>query len=328
MKTIALLLSVFLVLSAEVAMAQAAPEKHHGAGAGPLRIRNTHPLFIAAPTPVMDSARLADSVDALFHYSSTFLLDASQAWTAEVDVETAFLEVGFRKTYSDRLEMSVHLPIVGYQSGFLDDLVRNYHDLIGVDDGRDRRPNNDFLFVFSRNGQPVIRGRAGKTGVGDLRAGLKGNLLAGNPAVSIYGFVEFPTGDAEQGFGNEDFDWGLALLVDMQFATRWTVFANAGAVFTDELDGLQKIHLDDYLYGGLDLQWSYSPRFHLNVQLTGSGSPYDTGIRDLDTETLVLGVGGSYSAGRHSRIAMVFSEDLNTAGAPDFMLGVGYRYVF
>jgi hypothetical protein len=328
MKTIAFLLSVFLVLPAEAAMAQAAPQGHRASGTGPLRIRNTHPLFIAAPTPVMDSARLDDSVDTLFHYSSTFLLEASHAWTAEVDVETAFLELGFRKSFSGRLEVSAHLPIVGHQSGFLDDLVRNYHDLIGVDDGRDRRPNNDFLFVFSRNGQPVVRGRAGNTGVGDLRAGLKGNLLAGNPAASIYGFVEFPTGDAEQGFGNGDFDWGFALLADMQFATRWTVFANAGAVFTDELDGLQKIHLDDYLYGGLDLQWSYSPRFHLNVQLMGSGSPYDTGIRDLDTETLVLGVGGTCLVGSQSRIEIMFSEDLNTAGAPDFMFGVGYRYFF
>jgi hypothetical protein len=328
MKNIAFLLSVFLVLPVQAAMAQVAPEGHYGSGVGPLRIRNTHPLFIAAPTPVMDSARLENSADAVFFYSSTFLLDASREWTAEVDVETALLEIGFRKTFAGRLEMSAYLPIVGYQSGLLDNLVKNYHDLIGLHDGSHLRPNNHFLLVFSRNGQPVIRGRAGRTGVGDLRAGLKGNLLSGNPAASIYGFVEFPTGDAERGFGNEDFDWGLALLLDMRFGRRWTVFANAGAVFTDELDALQKIPLDDYLYGGLDLQWSYSPRFHLNVQLAGNGSPYETGIRDLDTETLVLGVGGTYRAGSHSRIEAVFSEDLNTAGAPDFMLGVGYRYVF
>jgi hypothetical protein len=57
-------------------------------------------------------------------------------------------------------------------------------------------------------------------------------------------------------------------------------------------------------------------------------SPYpSTGIREVDWPGVLLIMGGRYYSGSGS-FEFSFTEDPDTAGAPDFILNMAYRFVF
>jgi hypothetical protein len=296
---------------------------------GPLHIKNSQPLFISPGTPHLVRARCERSFELNFTYSSTFLVKESAAWSVGIDLEASVLEAELKMLAGDRTEISLYLPLISYNSGFMDGAIDAYHSAFGFGDyGRSRRPKNEFLLEVSRDGKTLIKGEAGEVAPGDLRAAIKRALHGGDPYVSIYGFVEFPTGNPDRGYGNGETDLALALLVDKALTERLSAYLNAGGVFPGDLRAGDDVDLKDYLYGTLGVEWDYSPGWSFGAQVFVQQSPYGTGIREVDVVSALLGVGARRRVGKKSALEFTFSEDLNTAGAPDFMLGAGYKYLY
>ncbi|MGE5893486.1 MAG: DUF3187 family protein [bacterium] len=296
---------------------------------GPLFISNSHPLFLSVGTPPFLSARPEDSFAAHLNYSSTYLIKSSEEWDAEIDLETMLLEFRFTKVVLSGTEISFTIPLISYNSGVLDGFLDWYHDALGFSDyGRSERPLNEFLFRVSHKGEVVIEGESGRLGFGDVQVGIKQPILKGDPYLSLYGYIELPTGDAEHGYGNEDVDWGLLLLIDKDLSRAFTLYLNAGMVFVKSYTAQEEIDLSDYPYAALGLEWVYSESLSANAQVSFQGSPYDTGIREIDGTASILSLAGRYAFTKHASLELSFSEDLNTAGAPDFMIETSYRYTF
>lgn len=297
---------------------------------GPLNIRNSLPLFLSAGSPSIISAECKNALNLDFTYSSTYLVDTSNEWSFKMDLETAVMDIQVRKLFGDSMELSLDLPVISFNSGIMDGFLKVYHDAFGFPDyGRSKRPLNDFLFEVTHNGSTVIRGKSGEIALGDLKIGIKKALYIGDPYISIYGFIEFPTGDPKGGYGNGALDGGIALLVNKGLGDRFMTYLNAGVVFTDSFRAEQTVSLRDYLYGGVGLEWLYSKRISLNTQFFIQGSPFrKTGIRSIDEVATILSFGGRYMIDPKSALEISFSEDTNTAGAPDFMAGIGYGYRF
>ena len=104
---------------------------------------------------------------------------------------------------------------------------------------------------------------------------------------------------------------------------------NLGIVFTDKYRGRENIDLRDYLFGGLGIEWMYTRNLSLYTQFFIQDTPFDkTGIREMDEPGSILSFGAKYLVSRDFALELSFSEDPNTAGAPDFMVSLGSSYKF
>lgn len=291
--------------------------------AGPLRVSNVHPLFIAAGAPELLTAEPVSAASATLSYGSTFLVKNSPAWGFAVDLETALLELRASRAFG-AAEVYADVPFISHNGGFLDGLLDRFHSATGTGDyGRSERPHNEFLYDVARNGNTVIDGRGGEAAIGDVTAGLKLTLMEGDPWVSVNGYVELPTGDADRGYGTGGVDWGLGVLVNKAVGERVMIYINGGYVLAGDLEAVRTAPLDDYLYGGAGVEWAWRRDLSLHAQVLAQGSPFETtGVDEVDDLSMVLTFGGRYRFGE-STLEFSFSEDPTVAGAPDFMVTTG-----
>ena len=244
-------------------------------------------------------------------------------------MEVTELNLRLKKNFKDFLEVDVDVPFASFSSGFMDGFLQSYHEAFGFPDyGRSNRPDNAFLYAVRREGVPVIEGRSGRITVGDIRLGVKKPILYGDPAISIRGDLEFPTGDAKDGFGNGSIDAGIAMLFDKKLSEKVKTYLNIGAVFPGDLDGLEKIELKEYIYGGAGVEAYLLKNLSLLGQVFIHGSPYPkTDISAVDRTAVLLSFGGRYLFGKNS-IELSFTEDPNTSGAPDFTINFSFKRKF
>jgi hypothetical protein len=297
---------------------------------GPLRIKNSFPLVMSIGSPSLVSAECENSVNLNLTYSSTYLVDVSNDWTVGIDLEAVLLDVQVKRLLARSTEISLELPLISFNSGFMDGFLDEFHSTFGFADyGRNERPHNDFLFEVVRNGKTVVQGESGEIAPGDLRLGIKQALYPKDPYVSVSAFLELPTGNPDRGYGNGAVDGGVALLINKSLGRKFMAYLNAGVIFAEELRAEQDIELNNYLHGGVELEWLYSQTVSLNAQFLIQDTPFgDTGIDSLDSISTILSIGGKFKFNPKSTLQVFFSEDTSTAGAPDFMVGVGYGYRF
>jgi len=298
--------------------------------AEPLHIRNGFPPFQGVAAPPLMSAVCEDHISLNAAWSSTYMTRESREWDVKIDLETVTTEVLIEKKLAGGLGISLDIPLIGNNSGILDNPVNAYHRAFGFPDyGRSSRPDNEFLYSMRRNGKSVIEGRAGGTGLGDIRMGIRKTILSGDSSVAVFGFAEAPTGDSDGGFGNGSWDFGASALVNAQLPGNIAFTANIGYAFPGPLRAHETVGLKSFVYGGADLEWKCSARTGLNAQVLAQQSPLrNTGIREIDGVSVLLGFGASYAASGRTTLEASFTEDPGTAGAPDFMLSLGLKRRF
>jgi hypothetical protein len=294
--------------------------------AGPFQVKNQFPIFLYTDQPYLERAAPADSFSVSLSHSSLFVMEDSSAWSAHLDLELTELSFRYRRTVPGGLELGVDLPFVRATAGFLDRPLAWYHRAFGFPDyNRSSRPDNAFLYELRRNGMPVVLGENDKAGIGDLRLTAKKQLVAGDLTVSAMGTAELPTGDAKAGYGNGSVDAGVALLMDRRLGQDALWYANLGAVFPGELRGYQTVRLRNYAYAGTGLEAIAWPSLSLIGQVSVQTSPYPrTDISQIDRAAVMLVVGGRYYADTGS-VELSLTEDLNTSGAPDFVLNLAWK---
>ncbi len=293
---------------------------------GPLQVKNQFPLFLHIDAPYLESAYPEDSFSASLSHSSVFMLKQSAHWTVELDLELTELNLRYKKTMPNFFEAGVDVPVMRLEAGFMDGPLGWYHSTFNFPDyGRSTRPKNEFLYEVRKDGVPVIQGAKDKTELGDVRLSLKKMLLKNDPAVSLMGTLELPTGDARTGYGSGSVDWGLAVLVDKTFEEWLRTYGNVGAVFPGAFKGYETIPLKNYYYGGIGAEAALWRHISLLGQVFVQTSPFPTmDISVVDGTAVLLVLGGRYSSGDH-HFELSLTEDLNTTGAPDFILNFTYK---
>ena len=199
--------------------------------AGPMEIRNQFPLFLHLNTPVLESAAVQDAFSVQFSYSSIFFLRDSPRWSVHLDMEWAELNLKYKKSFSNSLEISLDLPILSFNSGFMDNGLDWYHTTFGFPDyGRRSRPANQFLYRVKKDNNLIIEGENGKVGVGDLKLSAKKVLMKmdDQPFLSLKGAVELPTGNPDTGYGNGSLDLGLFVQMDKKITEYSSSHSESG----------------------------------------------------------------------------------------------------
>jgi hypothetical protein len=294
--------------------------------AGPFQVKDQFPIFLYTDQPYIEPAALSDSFSVSLSHSSLFVMEDSSTWSSHLDLELTELNFRYRKTVLNGIELGIDLPIVRATAGFLDRPLAWYHRAFGFTDyGRGSRPNNAFLYEVRRNGMPVVIGENDKAGIGDVRLTAKKLLVDDAFTVSIMGTLELPTGDAKVGYGNGSVDTGLALLVDKRLGQDNLWYANLGAVLPGDLKGYQTVGLRNYGYAGTGVEALVWPSLSLIGQVSMQTSPYPrTDITQVDRSAILLVLGGRYYA-EHGSYELSLTEDLNTSGAPDFILNLSWK---
>jgi len=296
---------------------------------GPLQVKNQFPLFLHIDAPYLESASIKDSFSAILSHSSVYLVRNSSGWSMGLDMEITELNFMFRKNIKDFIELGFDLPVVSFNSGFMDGFLNSYHNAFGFPDyGRHNRPHNEFLYEVRKNGDLVIKGKNGRTGISDIRLTAKKPVLEGDPAISIKGDLEIPTGDAKTGFGNGGIDAGVALLIDKNLNEKFKSYFNIGIVFPGDLKAYEKVDLREFIHGGAAVEAALWKDISLLGQVFIQGSPFpETDIASVDRTDVLLSLGGRYYSGNNI-FELSFTEDPNTSGAPDFTLSFSFKRRF
>jgi hypothetical protein len=296
---------------------------------GPLLVRNQFPLFLTFNVPYPEKAAIETSFSAGFSYSSVYLTDNSTKWEMGLDMEITEVNLRAKKKLKDFIEVAIDLPILSFSSGVMDGFLDSYHDTFGFPDyGRSERPENEFLYEVRRDNVLIVKGENGRIGIGDIRLALKTPVLKSDPAVSLQASIEFPSGDAEAGFGNGSIDTGLAIMMDKNFGEKLKSYLNFGIVFPGDLKGYEKVKCRDFFYGGAAVEAAFWKNISLLGQIFIQSSPYPkTEITSVDRTAVLLSFGGRYYSGGNS-FEVAITEDPNTSGAPDFTMNFSFKRRF
>ncbi|MBI4764833.1 MAG: DUF3187 family protein [Deltaproteobacteria bacterium] len=299
--------------------------------AGPMEIKNQFPLFLHLNRPVLESAAVQDSFSIQCSYSSIFFVRDNPRWAVYLDMEWLEFNLKYQKTLFSFLEISLELPILSFNSGFMDNGLDWYHTTFGFRDyGRRTRPANQFLYRVKKDDDPVIEGEDGKVGFGDLKISAKKVLMKmdDQPFLSLKAAVELPTGDPETGYGNGSLDLGLLVQVEKKLTRYLQATGNGGLVIPGNLRAHKTVELKNYWFGGIGLEAKPWKRLSVLGQISAQTSPFpETGFDFLDNPALVLTLGGRYYLDRN-HFELSLTEDLNTSGAPDFTVNFSFKHAF
>ena len=97
------------------------------------------------------------------------------------------------------------------------------------------------------------------------------------------------------------------------------------AIFPGDLKAYQTVRLRNYGYAGTGIEALAWPALSLIGQVSVRTSPYPrTDISQIDRAAMLLVLGGRYYAEKGS-YELSLTEDLNTSGAPDFILNLAWK---
>ncbi len=293
---------------------------------GPLQVNNLYPIFLHADQPYMEKAGMESSMSYSLSHSSTYTVQSSGHWDIFLDMELTELNFRYKRIIKDVAEFDMDVPVLIVGGGFMDGFLAEYHSAFGFPDyGRSARPENDFLYEVRRDGNLIVKGRSGIR-LGDIRLAVKKPLIASDGfGLSVRGDVELPVGNAKEGYGNGSIDAGLALLLDKRITDRIMTYANLGAVFPGDVRGYEKVDLKNFVYGGAGVEAYIGKGVSFLVQLQGQSQVYpETDLSAVDRDAWLLVIGGRYKTGKRS-FDLSLTEDINTSGAPDFILNLTYK---
>lgn len=293
---------------------------------GPLQVNNLYPIFLHADQQYLEKAGMESSISYSLSHSSTYTVQSSGRWDIFLDMEITALNFRYKRIIKDVAEFDMDVPVLIIGGGFMDGILADYHNAFGFPDyGRSARPENDFLYEVRRDGHLIVKGRSGIR-LGDIRLAVKKPLITSDGfALSVKGDVELPVGNAREGFGNGSMDTGLALLLDKKITGSIMTYANLGVVFPGDVRGHEKVDLKNFVCGGAGVEAYIGKGVSFLVQLQGQSQIYpETDLLAVDRDAYLLVIGGRYKTGKRS-FDFSLTEDINTSGAPDFILNLTYK---
>lgn len=294
---------------------------------GPLQANNLYPIFLHADQQYLEKAGLESSISYSLSHSSTYTVQSSGQWDIFLDMEITALNFRYKRIIKDVAEFDMDVPLLIIGGGFMDGFLEEYHSAFGFPDyGRSARPENEFLYEVRRDDNLIIKGRSGVR-LGDIRLAVKKPLIISDGfGLSVKGDVELPVGNEKEGFGNGSIDAGIAVLLDKKITDNIMTYANLGFVFPGDVRGYEKVDLNNFVYGGAGVEAYIGKGISFLAQLQGQSQIYpETDLLAVDRDAWLLVIGGRYKTGKRS-FDLSLTEDINTSGAPDFILNLTYKH--
>lgn len=293
---------------------------------GPFQVKNLYPLFLHADQPYLEKAEIENSMLFSLSHSSTYTVQNSAHWDVQLDMEITEINFRYKRIIKDLIEFDLDIPVLIIGAGFMDGFLEDYHNTFGFSDyGRSDRPHNEFLYKVRKDGSLVIEGKSG-TRLGDIKLGVKKPLISSESyQLSVKADLEIPVSSAENGYSNGSLDAGVSVLLDKKYLEKIMTYWNVGAVFPGDVRGHERVNLKNFVYGGVAVEMFPWDKISILIQLHGQSEIYpDTGVDAVDGWAYLIVFGGRYHRGARS-FELSLTEDLNTTGAPDFIINATYK---
>ena len=290
-------------------------------------IRNHNPFLQIFGLPAFQTGELVEPGRLEFGISYDMANDADDADRLTerliIDVESQVLSLSARRRIGERFEFGIDVPYVRHSGGFLDSVIYNFHDAVGLSNSNRDGPDNQFRLLFERQGQVLFDTDASTSGLGDIQ--ISAAMRLGK--ATLRGAIKAPTGDPDKltGSGATDLSLGLygggtTSLFDRDLAYSGFV----GVLVLGDGDVMPELQRSTVPYGGAALRWQATPRFALATQLSVQGPYYDIDLDELGGSTFQLAFGADL---RFERTLLRFAiiEDIAAGAAPDFALHLSFR---
>ena len=321
------LLSCVIVVT--FAAEPAAPEALHDHDNSPLT------GIFGLPDATEGGAILRDGQDAwdlLGVTASHSVADVAGSELFVLDGETSRLEFSYRRGFGDRWELGVELPYVTHQSGGLDSVIEEWHDIFGFPDGpRDGRERDLLEFLVVDNNAALVDLTDNADGLGDVRVFGGYQLQDSKRYKSALRFgLKLPTGDESTLLGSGGTDVSLGLSGDWlspggrgdlaMFYRLNLTYVGEPAFLSDRYE-----EFVGQVVGGVT--WRVVPAVGLTVQANIRSALYDSDIEMLGETSVALTFGGDIRLSDRLGLLIAVGEDIKVGSTPDvsFQLALQYR---
>ena len=302
-----------------------------------LAFRNHHPFLQIFGVPTFQSAELAARGRLRFDINAELTNHADSGGNSNeifmIDGETYALNLSLRHRLWERLEVGVDVPFVAHQKGFLDNIIKEWHDVLGVSNSNRAGPKDQLHFLYEVGGVTQYEITSSTTGLGDIQLTaaipLKEAGAEDGSALAIRTSVKLPTGDEDKlhGSGATDFAAGL------YGSTRTTMFDRdlgltgfIGLLSLGDGDVLPDIQESTVTFGGVAAKLQAMERLGIIVQVYAQGGYYDTTVDELGGDTFQLGIGLDYHLPKQGMtFALSIAEDPLSDATPDFAIQFSLR---
>jgi hypothetical protein len=305
----------------------------------PARTKNINPFINGYGAVIPDSPYLLSQdewmASADLELANNSIAADSTNEAIVIDGEGYLLDLNFHYGYSKDVELLFSIPLIYYSGGFLDQVIKSWHDLWGMsNDRRDEFPNNQLHFEYTKDGNTLINIDSATGGIGDVVLGLKyssNKLIAGATTIALRLDLKLPTGDPDKLTGSGATDVTLSVLAanpSLLAKYKTILYGGAGLVALGKGDILPDIQRDLVGNAYVGATWAYSPRFALLAQLNFQSSYYESELNQLGANSFQLYLNGIYTSQDNVSYEFGFGENLATDTTPDFLLyfSVSKRY--
>lgn len=303
---------------------------------GPFPIRSQHPLYLQMvninPTrpEVLAPGLLEVRVDSA--YSNLF--EQGNNGTFNVDLDMELWRLNWVATYGfwPEWEVSLEIPTLHFEGGFLDGFIQNFHDAFGFPNGgRELRVNGFFRYQITQSGQVLYNINPQTLNAGDLTLRTQNQITYEEgllPATAWIFAMKFPSGDPDFGLGSGNVGFGLGVALEKSYR-RLHGFLNLNFLYDGGNETLENLMVKQAFDFSLAGEYAFSKKVSALVQLVG-GTPRlkGTDLDSFDGVPLDLIV-GARGAEKNFFWQAAFSEDVTAKGpSVDFTawISVGYRF--
>lgn len=297
----------------------------------PLSVRNLSPFASLRALPAQRSAAVSDglAVDAHLAFASHFVAQSSADEALFLDGETTRFELTTRYGFAEHWDISLMLPWVRQDGGFLDPIINGWHDFFGMSDGgRSGLPEDELRYRWQAPGVDVDH-VAGTSGLGDLQLAVNRVLWVGErEQVALGAGYQFATGDANDFTGSGAGDgWVVLRFSGRQYSSlplSW--HGQVGYTRAGDTELLGPNQTRNLWFAGLAVDWALSPRWSLLAQYDGHSGLADSSLEALGDSAAMLSFGARWAATPRWGIELSFVEDIVVESAPDIIFQATVRY--
>jgi len=298
----------------------------------PFPVTDQNPLTRGFYHPLPTAARW-DSTDAgdqmLLTVANTTNMNRSGSERLLVDAESLELRFLWSEDLDSNWRVRASVPIIHYGGGVLDPLISGFHSTFGLPQGsRPRRPNDAFAIEYSRPGES-IRIEQSYTGVGDMSIELGRQLTEQRTfALSVWGGIELPTGNAERLTGNGAVDAGVWFSGEWRPSGDVSFALTAGGTRQGSGELLNDRRAAWAGFQSLVVCWNASNQVYLQAQLDSHDPYVESSSIPMLGSASILTLGGGYRTLSGWRMGFSVSEDIKVTASPDVVFQFTVRPPF
>jgi hypothetical protein len=290
-------------------------------------IRNHNPILQIFGLPAFQTADLVAPDGFEFGVRYDIANDADDADRLNerlvIDAESQVLSLSLRRRIGERFELGVDVPYVSHSEGFLDSVIYDFHNLVGLPNSNRDGPTDQYRLFFERQGTVLFDTAAPTSGLGDVQFSAAMQL----GKATLRAAVKAPTGDPDKLTGSGAVDLSLGIYggsVTSFFDRDLSYSGFAGLLALGDGEILPALQRSTVPYGGAALRWQMTERLALATQLYVQGPYFDANLDELGGTTFQLAFGADIRLqGTLLRFAII--EDVAAGAAPDFALHLSFR---